>query len=205
VQCFKYLRTRRGDPLVAFIEELKLLQYLGLFVQCWSRRRSLKHKSQPLAAALMALVLMAGAAMASGADTLKLTLAGGRVTLVANGVTVQQVLAEWSRVGGTQIDNIDAAPSEALELRLTDATEEEALQVLLRNVNFVAVERPLPDATAGSRIARIVLAPAGRSAAPPSVPSASAPPATSLVQPIIGLDGLPIPDDQANTQEPSRR
>ena len=38
-QFFRYLRTRRGDPLVAFIEELKLLQYLGLFVHCWRRRR----------------------------------------------------------------------------------------------------------------------------------------------------------------------
>ncbi len=37
-QVAQYVRTRRGDPLVAFIEELKLLQYAGLFVQCWRRR-----------------------------------------------------------------------------------------------------------------------------------------------------------------------
>ena len=45
-QCMRYVTTRRGDPLVAFIEELKLLQYVGLFVQCWRRRKSLNQPMQ---------------------------------------------------------------------------------------------------------------------------------------------------------------
>jgi hypothetical protein len=39
MQLFRYLGSRHGDPLAAFIEELKLLKYFGLFVQCWRRRK----------------------------------------------------------------------------------------------------------------------------------------------------------------------
>ena len=38
-QVVRYVKTRRGDPLVALTEELRLLQFLGLFVQCWRRRK----------------------------------------------------------------------------------------------------------------------------------------------------------------------
>lgn len=204
VQCLKYVRTRRGDPLVAFIEELKLLQYLGLFVQCWHRRGHFKHKRAATPAAIVAVAFIATASGVAAADSLQLTLADGRVTLVTNGATVRQVLGEWARIGGTQIDNIDAAPNGTVDLRLADVTEEEALQLLLRDANFLTVGRPSSDEARSSRIARIVIARAGRSAAPASVPSAP-PQAPPLVQPIIGLNGLPVPDDQADAQELSRR
>lgn len=42
-QLLRYLKTRRGDPLVALIEELRLLQFLGLFVQCWRHRKAFHH------------------------------------------------------------------------------------------------------------------------------------------------------------------
>jgi hypothetical protein len=117
---------------------------------------------------------------------------------------LQQILAEWARVGGTQIDNAETMPAATLDLHFTDTTEEEALQVLLRGMNFVLVERP-QDAqpSMASRIARIVVAPARMPAqtvneltSPPLASSPSA--AASLVQRIIGLDGLPVPDDQAD-------
>ena len=40
MQFARYVASRRSDPLAAFIEELRLLQYIGLFVQCWRRRKS---------------------------------------------------------------------------------------------------------------------------------------------------------------------
>jgi len=140
----------------------------------------------------------------SAAETVQLANAGGRVTLIARGATLQQIFAEWARVGGTRIDNAETIPATTVDLNFTDATEDEALQVLLRGMNFVLVERP-QDAQppAASRIARIVVAPARMPAqttneitlpALVSAPSAAA----SLVQRIIGLDGLPVPDDQAD-------
>jgi len=58
-QLFRYLRTRRGDPLVAFMEELKLLQFLGLFIQCWRLRHSIKQRTPQIGAGLIAVALIA--------------------------------------------------------------------------------------------------------------------------------------------------
>ncbi len=38
-QCWRYLASRTGDPLTALIEELRLIQYAGLFDGCWRQRR----------------------------------------------------------------------------------------------------------------------------------------------------------------------
>jgi len=206
-QLLRYFTTRHGDPLTGMIEELRLLQYLGLFVQCW-RRRKFARQQMRRAATIAAIVVLCGTLKAitvvSAAETVQLAIAGGRVTLIARGATLQQIFAEWARVGGTRIDNAETMPAATVDLNFTDATEDEALQVLLRGMNFVLVERP-QDAQppAASRIARIVVAPARMPAqttneitlpALVSAPSAAA----SLVQRIIGLDGLPVPDDQAD-------
>lgn len=53
-QLLKYAKTRRSDALVALIEELRLLQYFGLFVQCWHVR---KHGWGRVATAVAALVI----------------------------------------------------------------------------------------------------------------------------------------------------
>jgi len=58
-QLFRYIRTRRGDPLVAFMEELKLLQFLGLFIQCWRLRHSHEPRSPQPGAAIVAVALIA--------------------------------------------------------------------------------------------------------------------------------------------------
>jgi hypothetical protein len=84
---------------------------------------------------------------------------------------------------------------------LTDVSETQALTTLLRDANVVVVGRAQPSAQA-SRIERIVIAPQGRAlpALPPPAPAArpvARPPAApSAAQPIIGLNGLPVPDDQ---------
>ncbi len=38
-QAARYARSRHGDALRALIEEVRLVQYIGLFVECWRRRR----------------------------------------------------------------------------------------------------------------------------------------------------------------------
>ena len=53
-----------------------------------------------------AALLFMGASNAS-AQNLQLTIANGRVTLVADNVPVRQILAEWSRIGTTQMVNAE--------------------------------------------------------------------------------------------------
>jgi glycosyltransferase involved in cell wall biosynthesis len=216
-QLLRYVTTRHGDPLTGMIEELRLLQYLGLFVQCWHRRKFARRQMRR-AAAIAAAVVLCGAgsktlAVVSAAEPVQLAIADGRVTLVARGATLQQILAEWTRVGGTRIDNAETMPAAALNLRFTDAAEEEALQVLLRGANFVLVERPQDARSpAASRIARILIAPRTVPVPPQHTDEIASPavamplsPAASLVQRIIGLDGLPVPDDQTDVATSSTR
>jgi glucosyl-dolichyl phosphate glucuronosyltransferase len=42
-QALRWAATRRADPLTALIEELHVCQFLGLFVECWHRRKLAMH------------------------------------------------------------------------------------------------------------------------------------------------------------------
>jgi glycosyltransferase involved in cell wall biosynthesis len=200
MQGWTYLATRRGDALRALIEELRLLQYLGLFVECWRRRKPpIRRAAAAAAVALMAVWLQFN---------------DGRVSITATGATVPQILAEWARVGGTLIVNAEAAGAAPVDLQLTDVSEEQALQILLRQANVVVVGHAAgAELSAGaSRIERIAIAPATVAGANPvnpvnlseplrTSPNLLEPPRTppslgGLVQPIIGPNGLPVPDDQ---------
>ncbi|HZB25430.1 MAG TPA: hypothetical protein VE379_04830, partial [Vicinamibacterales bacterium] len=93
-----------------------------------------------LAAAAVALV--AGASPAVAQD-LKLSMANGRVTLVAQDVPVRQILAEWARIGGTRIVNAEKLVGPPVTLQLIDYPEGRALDVLLRDAaGYMAAPRP---------------------------------------------------------------
>lgn len=173
-------------------------------------------KRLPCLAGSLALVF---ATALHAAPTVRLTFSEGRVWLSASGATAAQILAEWSRVGGTQIVNGDRITGPPLKLELNDVPEVEALEIVLRNTGgYIATGRP-PEPTAGapppSSVARITILPA--SARPPTAPPAEAPPPepepASVVLPapvldasgaqrIIGPDGQPVPDDQDGAPPP---
>ncbi len=206
-QMWRYLSSRRGDALIALIEELRLLQYIGLFVECWRHRKG-KLRSLPRHVAVFAIALLAAAAPSSAAGRVRLTIADGRVWLRAEGATLEQILAEWQRVGGTRIDNPSSAPPAAVDLTLSGVSEGQALDILLRDTNVVIVGRTddPPIGAQGSQIERIVLVPQRRAIGQldATAKSTAAPPSqqrnpASLVQPIIGLNGLTVPDDQQDT------
>ena len=201
-QAWRWLTTRRNDALGALVEELRLLQYIGLFVECWRQRKRVWRALPRVAAAMVVALWLAGAmATVSAAGQVQLTIRDGHVWLISSGATVQQILEEWTRVGGTRIDNAGAIPSGPLDLQLTDVTEAQALNTLLRDANVVVVGRARPSAQA-SGIERIVIVPQGSQLPAPPPPAPVARPvvrsfaAPSVAQPIIGLNGLPIPDDQ---------
>jgi hypothetical protein len=163
---------------------------------------------------LMPMVLVLAAVLGEPAAALAqvdLRISDGRVWLTARDATVAQILGEWARIGQTQIVNGDRVPGGPLTLQLDDVSEQEALDLLLRSaVGFVAARRALPIATI-SRFDRILILPRGSPlpapappaspppAAPPVFPEAEPPPVFAPVpdvQPVIGPDGLPVPDDQ---------
>ena len=105
------------------------------------------------------------AARPSANDEIQLTMEAGRVTLVATGARLTDVLAEWSRVGGTRFVDTEAMAGQSVTLHVVDVAESEALQVLLRPaVGYVAAPRRR-GSTGASRYDRVKILGTGRLAA----------------------------------------
>lgn len=86
------------------------------------------------------LVLMCVATPAR--SELKLGFREGRVTLVARDVSVRQILAEWAKIGGTRVVNLDRISAAPVTLQLDAVPERQALEVILRSVaGYVAAPR----------------------------------------------------------------
>jgi hypothetical protein len=110
--------------------------------------------------------LLACSGGAALAGDLSLEIKGGRVTLVADNVTVRQILAEWARVGQTRIVNGDRVPGGPLSLRLDGVPEGRALDTLLRGVAGYMVAPRTIDVASASVYDRILIMPT--SSAPPA-------------------------------------
>ncbi len=121
------------------------------------------------AGGVAAVVLAAGlTARPAAADEIQLSMDAGRVTLVATRAPLTDVLAAWSRVGGTRFVDAEAVAGESVTLRLVDVAESEALRVLLRPaVGYVAAPRR-PGSTGISRYDRVKLLGTGRLAPAPA-------------------------------------
>ena len=131
-------------------------------------RRALRAAAGRAAVALSAVALAASAgARLDAAGEISITLDRGRVTLVATGARLADVLAEWSRVGDTRFEGAEALGGEPITLRLVDAPEADALHLLFRAaVGYVAAPRP-PGAAGASRYDRITVLAVRGTALPP--------------------------------------
>lgn len=126
----------------------------------------------------------------------RVTFANGHVTVIANGATVSEILAEWSRVGGsTFVDGNRIPAQERLTIRIENATELDALDVLLRSVAGYMITPRQAGATGSSLVGRVFILPT-------STPGAYVPPPADVPQQNDELDlqGLfsaapPRPDD----------
>ncbi len=146
-----------------------------------------------LTAAAAAFLLAASVAQAE----VQVTIAHGRVTIVAREVTVRQILAEWARVGQTRMVNTDRVSGGPVTLELRNVTEQQALDVLLRGVSgYLVAPRQMAVANA-SMFDRVIVMPT--SVAPPSAPIARPQPPVFQQpgQSQFGQPGMqPGPDDQ---------
>ena len=128
-------------------------------------------------------------AVSSASADVHLTMANGRVSLVAKDATVRQILAEWARVGQTKIVNMERVPGGPVTLELANMPEAQALEVLLRTLSgYITAPRPVEAANL-SRFDRIIIMPTLASARPAS----SAPPPVFQQNP-----QFPPPQQQAD-------
>lgn len=141
------------------------------------------------------MTALLGAASAATAGELKLTMANGRVTLIAQDVPLRQILAEWARIGQTKIINGDKVVGPNLTLVLEDVAEGEVLEVLLRSTaGYMAAPRPA-DSPGVSFYDRIVILPTSR--APAVTASAPPPPFRPVPQP----QPMPVDDDDGDPRD----
>ena len=93
--------------------------------------------------------LAIGVSVPAAAGELKLSMQNGRVTIVADNVPLRQILQEWARVGQTKIVNADKLNGPNVTVQLTNASEKDALDILLRSASgYIAAPRAVPVANA---------------------------------------------------------
>jgi hypothetical protein len=151
---------------------------------------------------LMALLLFAPAASTAG--ELRLSIANGRVTLVAQDVTVKQILDEWARVGQTKIVNADKIAGPPVTLELQDVPEGRALETLLRSASgYVAKPRTGADGT--STYAAILIMPFSKAPAVSAAPQPFTRPQPQVMPNVIVDDEAEpnpvMPPGAAGTQQ----
>jgi hypothetical protein len=94
--------------------------------------------------ALAAATLFFLSAAAGVAGELQLSIANGKVTLIADNVSPGVILAEWARIGQTKFVNAEKVTGPPVTLRLIDVPERQALDLVLRSASgYMAAPRAL--------------------------------------------------------------
>jgi hypothetical protein len=150
--------------------------------------------------------LIGGSAATAYASELQLTIANGRVTLVATDVPVRQILSEWARVGQTQIVNGEKVVGPNVTLQLVDVPEAEALDIVLRSAAGYMVAPRTAAAAGNSSFGRIMILATSRPPAATAVAQTPAPfntrQALPQPQPVPVDDDAGEPSDQGVVPPP---
>jgi hypothetical protein len=141
---------------------------------------------------VLAALLCAPAA--ADARDLRLSIANGRVTIVAQDVTIRQILDEWGRVGQTKVVGAERLTGPAVTLELNDVPEARALEALLRSASGY-IAKPRSGTVGTSSYDRILIMPASKppamSATPPSFNNPRPQPQVMMPNVAIDDDGEP--------------
>lgn len=137
--------------------------------------------------------LLVSASSSAFAGDLRLTIANGRVTIVAQDVTLRQILDEWGRVGQTVVIGADRLAGVPVTLELHDVAEGRALETLLRSASGY-IAKPRSGTVGASAYDRILIMPTSR---PPAVSAAPQPfnprPQPQVVMPNVIDDDIESP------------
>lgn len=131
---------------------------------------------------LRGIILTTLALLSAGfveAQQLSLTVSDGRVTVDARDMPVQQVLAEWARLGGFTVVGSERISGPPITLMLDAVPERQAFDILLRDVSgYLLAARPNGNGAPGSSaFDRVLILPV--SAAPAVAPRAAFAPPTA--------------------------
>jgi hypothetical protein len=141
----------------------------------------------------LAVAFACYASLAFAQQPLTLQLTSGRVTLHAQNVPVQTILAQWARLGGAKVVNGDRIVSPPVTLDLENVPERQALDIILRGVSGYVLAARVDGAPGASMYDRIMILPtsaAPRTPAPAATPVFNAAPAVRPgVQRIPGTIG----------------
>lgn len=132
------------------------------------------------------------------AGELVVRIADGRATVIARDVPLNQILAEWARVGNTRVVNGEKLLGEPVTLELVDMPEKQALDILLRSAaGYMTAPRGelLPGASLYDRV--VILATSTPPANPPPMPQ---PFNRQMLQQMVPQ---PLPDHQDDQPEPA--
>ena len=137
----------------------------------------------------VAFLVLGWVALASAQAPLRVQISGGLVTVHAENVPVQTILAEWSRLGGAKIIGGDRIAGAPLTLELERVPERQALDIILRGVSGYMLAAREPGATGASMYDRIMVLPTSAAPRNPPPPAVAGPvypggPA-GVVRPII--------------------
>jgi hypothetical protein len=129
-----------------------------------------------------AALLLTHAGVAS-AQAVKLEFRDGLVNLSAQNAPIRAILAEWTRLGGTNIVNGERVTGAPLTLELQGVPERQALDIILRGVaGYMIAARELPG-PGSSKFDRVMILPTSTAPRPTTNTATFAPPPR------------PVPDD----------
>lgn len=160
-----------------------------------------------LLVSLATLCLLAGLSHSATAQSLSLRLDGGAVTLHAANVTVDEILARWSKTTGLTVVSQNGHGSDIpVTLDLSGVPERDALRLVLRDLSGYIMGEKRDPLTGAVRIDRLVILPDSAARAPEVQPPvrrrAAAPPVPVDVSNEVPHELAPTVDAQINTNAP---
>lgn len=160
-----------------------------------------------LLVSLATLCLTALFSDAATAQSLSLRLDDGEVTLHATNVTVDEILARWTKTTGlTVVSQNGHGSDERLTLHLSGVTEREALGLVLRDLSGYVMGEKRDPLTGAVRIDRLVILPDSAARAPevprPARRQAAAPPVPENVPDDVPHELAPTFDLQFDANAP---
>ncbi len=138
-----------------------------------------------VAASLLVFVFTAPA-RAQESRTLEISFNAGRVTLVAENVTLREILAEWARTGGSKIVNVEEVVGDPVLLtRFENQPEAEVLRTLLREVPGYGASMRAATQEGASAVEAVYILATRSAVAPASfaTPSATNPSVAAVLDP----------------------
>ena len=141
----------------------------------------------------------------SPARKLELSFSQGTVNLVAENVTVSDILAEWTKRGGTTFVNGEKVTGSTVNLQFQGETETHVIEALLRSVAGYIVAPRGPQSVGASSVLVVHITPTSKGS---TAPFAGAPPQFSPmttpddeISPVVPI-GAPLPNRPPQGMQP---